>query len=462
MRLSAGTRLTHFEIIEPVGAGGMGEVYRARDVKLGRNVAIKVIPDVLVSDARARQRLESEARAIAALSHPNILIVHEFDHDAASDISFLAAELLEGDTLRASIAHTRIGWRKAVEIGVAIADGLAAAHSKGIVHRDLKPENVFLTADGRVKILDFGLAKASMAIEGDPDSPTLPIFDSGGSSGVVGTIRYMAPEQARGESLDTRCDLFAFGTLLFELLEGQSPFDGDSGAETLVAILTREPAFSDEVRRSTPAELLRIIERCLAKKREERFQSASDLAFDLRALSSGPTQRPDVVDSIAVLPFDNSTGDPNTDYISDGLTESIINRLSLLPSLRVMARSSVFRFRGKDIDPLETGRMLGVRAVLTGGVHQRQDRLTVHAELADVASGAQLWGERSARCRGNDRARDLRTAASPPRRERRRHVHTTCANEHRGVSRVSQRTVLVGEEKRTRAVSRTRLFPGSG
>jgi len=395
MRLSAGTRLTHFEIIEPVGAGGMGEVYRARDVKLGRDVAIKVIPDVLVSDARARQRLEAEARAVAALSHPNILVVHEFDHDAAMDVSFLAAELLEGDTLRGRIGGSRMAWRAAVEIGIAIADGLAAAHSKGIMHRDLKPENVFVTADERVKILDFGLAKAGIAIGSDADSPTLPMFDrSADRSGVVGTIRYMAPEQARGESLDTRCDLFAFGTLLFEMLEGQCPFDGESAAETLAAILTREPAFSADVRRSTPAELLRIVERCLAKKREERFQSAGDLAFDLRSLAGGPSQRPDVVESIAVLPFDNSSGDPNTDYISDGLTESIINRLSLLPSLRVTARSTVFRFRGKDVDPLQTGRALGVRAVLTGGVHQRQDRLTVHAELADVASGAQLWGER--------------------------------------------------------------------
>jgi len=400
MRFSSGTRLSHFEIIAPLGAGGMGEVYRARDLTLGREVAIKVIPESLVRDARSRQRLEQEARAVAALSHPNILVVHEFgyelDHDGAAGVSFLAAELLEGETLRARIERSRLPWRRTAEIGAAIADGVAAAHAKGITHRDLKPENIFLTEDGRVKILDFGLAQTAAPIDSDPDSPTL---HRTGDGKVAGTIRYMAPEQARGEPLDARCDLFSLGSVLFEMLAGQPAFGGASGADTLVEILTREPAFRDEVRQATPAELLRIVERCLHKNREERFQSARDLAFDLRSTASGPdssrqVQTPPLVDSIAVLPFENMSGDPDADYLSDGLTESIINRLSALPRLRVMARSTVFRFKGKGADPLEIGRALNVRAILTGGVGHRQERLTVRAELVDVSTGAQLWGER--------------------------------------------------------------------
>ena len=397
MRLTSGTRLGHFQILAPLGAGGMGEVYRARDLTLGREVAIKVIPESLVRDERSRKRLEQEARAVAALSHPNILVVHEFDHQ--DDITFIAAELLEGETLRARITRSRIPWRKSAEIGASIADGVAAAHAKGITHRDLKPENIFLTEDGRVKILDFGLAQLAAPIDSDADSPTHHRTEPGK---VAGTLRYMSPEQARGEPLDARCDLFSLGCVLYEMLSGQPAFGGVSGADTVVEILTREPVFRDEVRQSTPAELLRIVERCLNKNREERFQSARDLAFDLRSIASGsdssrPLERaqiPPLVDTIAVLPFENMSGDPDADYLSDGLTESIINRLSALPRLKVMARSTVFRFKGKGADPLEVGHALNVRAILTGGVGHRLERLTVRAELVDVASGAQLWGER--------------------------------------------------------------------
>jgi eukaryotic-like serine/threonine-protein kinase len=396
--LRAGTRLGHFEIIAPVGAGGMGEVYRARDVKLGRDVAIKVIPELRLRDARERRRLESEARAIAALSHPNIIVVYELGHDAGSDISFLATELLAGDTLRAYMARSRVGWRKVIEIGAAIAEGVAAAHSKGIAHRDLKPENVFVTDDGRVKILDFGLAQATIDIGSDPDSPTVDRTEDSRHE-LAGTIPYMAPEQVRGEPVDIRCDLFSLGSVLFEMLEGQPAFAGRSAADTFASILTREPAYSEDVRRSAPAELLHIVDRCLAKNREERFQSARDLAFNLRSIAGNrdparPVAAAGDDDSIAVLPFDNTGGDPNAEYLSDGLTESIINRLSTVRGLRVMARSTVFRFKGKNVDPLETARALKVRTVLTGAVSHRQEHLTVRSELADVATGAQLWGER--------------------------------------------------------------------
>jgi eukaryotic-like serine/threonine-protein kinase len=395
MRFSAGGQLGHFEIVATLGAGGMGEVYRARDLRLGREVAIKVIPEALVRDERARHRLEQEARAVAALSHPNIMVVYELDHDASSDVTFLAAELLEGETLRSRIARSAIAWRKAAEISASLADGLAAAHAKNITHRDLKPENIFITSDGRVKILDFGLAQTAV-MDVDPAAATIQHTSSGG---IAGTIGYMAPEQARGEPVDTRSDLFALGCVLFEMLTAEPAFRGSSGADTLVAILTREVSFSDEVRRRVPAELIRIAERCLAKNREERFQSARDLAFDLRSIATGSDssrsgQSPAVFDSIAVLPFQNSSGDPDAEYLSDGLTESIINRLSGVPRLRVMARSTVFRFKGKESDPLEAGRALNVRAVLTGGVMLRQGRLMIRTEMADVSTGAHLWGER--------------------------------------------------------------------
>jgi Tol biopolymer transport system component len=283
MPLATGTRLGPYEILAPIGAGGMGEVYRARDLKLDRDVALKVLPGGVASDPTALGRFEREAKAVAALSHPNILAIHDFGrHDGTT---YAVMELLEGDTLRVLLAHGAIPGRKVVEYGVQIAQGLAAAHDKGIVHRDLKPDNVFVTRDGRVKILDFGLARHQPATQADKtNSPTLTRHTDPGA--VIGTIGYMAPEQVRGRPADQRSDIFALGTLLYEMFSGRRAFQGETSAETLAAILKEEPAplAATEVGLRP---LDRIVRHCLEKAPEERFQSARDVAFDLAALSGG-------------------------------------------------------------------------------------------------------------------------------------------------------------------------------
>jgi serine/threonine protein kinase/tetratricopeptide (TPR) repeat protein len=402
MSLAPGTRLGPYEILSPLGAGGMGEVYRARDTRLGREVAVKVLPEHLSRDADLVRRFEQEARAVAALSHPNILTLHDFGREA--DRLYAVTELLEGETLRTRLAHTAPAWPRAVEIAVAVADGLSAAHSRGIIHRDIKPENIFLTSDGRVKVLDFGLARWKPAASRQ-DETSAPTAAGGTAPGyVMGTVGYMSPEQVRGDAADVPSDIFALGCVLYECVSGRKPFAGKTSAETMAAILRdpvpelslAEPAF--------PRELSRIVAHCLEKEPGERFQSARDLAFALRAVqegvaaprtSSGRSRR--AIDSIAVLPLVNASGDADTEYLSDGITEAIIMRLSRLSGLRVMARSSVFRYKGPNVDPLEAGRALGVGAVVTGRVLQRGDNLVIKVELVDLADESQLWGEQYSR-----------------------------------------------------------------
>src|SRR5499427_7611140 len=289
MTLAAGTKLGPYEILSELGAGGMGEVYRARDPRLGREVAIKVLPASFAQDADRLKRFEQEARAAGVLNHPNITAVYDFgSHDGAP---YIVTELLEGETLRARLSTGAVPIRKAIDYAVQIAKGLAAAHEKGIVHRDLKPENVFLTNDGRVKILDFGLAKLKPETveKGQTDMNTV----SGGTQpGVVlGTMGYMSPEQVRGKAADKRSDLFSFGTILYEMLSGQKAFRGDTAADTITAILTKEPPDLSQTNKDVHPGLDRIVRHCLEKNPEERFESARDVAFDLEALSvvSTPT-----------------------------------------------------------------------------------------------------------------------------------------------------------------------------
>ncbi len=396
MTLPAETRLGPYEILSPLGAGGMGEVYRARDTRLHREVAIKVVSEHLAQESELVARFEKEARAVAALSHPNILTIYDIGHD--SSLAYAVLELLEGETLRVRLSHSTLTWQKAAEIGIAVADGLAAAHSRGIIHRDLKPENIFLTSDGRVKVLDFGLARWKAAAPSD-DETSAPT-EAGTEPGIVlGTAGYMSPEQIRGQATDVPSDVFSMGCVLFEMVGGRRAFSGQTSAETMASILKDAAPELSEAAADAPEELSRIVARCLDKNPEQRFQSARDLAFDLRAAlnrsatskaSSGKTRKS--IDSLAVLPLANAGGDPETEYLSDGITETLINSLSRLPDLRVMARSTVFRYKGKDVDPLEAGRELRVRAVLTGRVLQRGDGLVVKAELVDLTDGSQLWG----------------------------------------------------------------------
>ncbi len=401
MTLGPGTRLGPYEILAPLGAGGMGDVYRAKDTRLGREVAVKVLPEHLSRDADLVRRFEQEAKAVAALSHPNVLTLYDFGREG--DRLYAVTELLEGETLRTRLAHTAPAWQKAVEIAVAVADGLSAAHSRGIIHRDIKPENIFLTSDGRVKVLDFGLARWKPAASKDETSA--PTSAGGTEPGyVMGTVGYMSPEQVRGDTADVPSDIFALGCVVYECVAGRKPFAGKTSAETMAGILrdpvpelsVADPAF--------PRDLSRIVSHCLEKEAGERFQSARDLAFALRAVqeqaasprvSSGRSRRG--IDSIAVLPLVNASGDAETEYLSDGITEAIIMRLSRLSGLRVMARSSVFRYKGRDVDPLEAGRALGVGAIVTGRVLQRGDNLVIKVELVDLSDESQLWGEQYSR-----------------------------------------------------------------
>jgi eukaryotic-like serine/threonine-protein kinase len=291
MTLSAGTRLGPNEILSPLGAGGMGEVYRARDPRLGRDVAIKVLPASLSNDADRLRRFEQEARAAGVLNHPNITAVYDVGTHLGSP--YIVQELLEGETLRSELASGSLSPRKAIDYALQIAHGLAAAHEKAIVHRDLKPENLFVTQDGRVKILDLGLAKLIHPETSLQEQTSAPTQTRGTEPGVVmGTVGYMSPEQARGHPADHRSDIFSFGSILYEMLSGRSPFRGESAVETMSAILKEDPADLSETNRSLPAGLERLVRHCLEKRPEQRFQSARDIAFDLETMSSAASVPP--------------------------------------------------------------------------------------------------------------------------------------------------------------------------
>ena len=395
-----GTRVGPYELVSLIGEGGMGQVYRARDPRLARDVAIKVLARDAVHDANALARFEREARAVAALAHPNIVSIHDFGDYLGT--FFVVTELLEGETLREKIRTMPLNWRKAVDIGAEIADGLSAAHAKWIVHRDLKPENVFMTSDGRLKILDFGLAQTNALTTANDDQATVPTTKFETDTGkIVGTLGYMSPEQLRGDHVDPTADIFSLGCILYELVTSKRPFERTSGAATIAAVL-KEEAPREALSDAAPPEFQRVVEGCLEKEPRQRFQSARDLALTLRAIASSASMPSPVgrgrragksIDSIAVLPFVNAGNDPNADYLCDGLTEGIINKLSQLPKLKVMARSTVFRYKQSHADAQSIGRELRVRAVLSGRVQEVGERLAINVELVDSADGSQLWGE---------------------------------------------------------------------
>lgn len=406
--LVPGSRVGPYEVVSLLGEGGMGQVYRGRDPRLGRDIAIKVLAKDAIDDQDAMVRLEREARAIAALSHPNVVAVHDVGRDNGT--FYLITELLEGTTLREQIRIAPLSWRRAVEVGAEVAEGLAAAHAKSIVHRDLKPENIFLTTEGRVKVLDFGLAQTDPALMQQRDEteiPTTKWFQTHPGT-IIGTLGYMSPEQLRGEAVDASADIFSLGCILFEMVTAKKPFHRESGAATIAAIL-KDQIPIDALGPNVPPEFLRIIEGCVEKNPATRFQSARDLALTLRAIASSASDlnaelirditRPRApkskksVDSIAVLPLRNDSNEPETEYLSDGITESLINRLSQLPKLKVMARSTVFRYKNRDADAQSVGRELRVRAVLTGSLRHIGDRIVVNVELVDSLDGSLMWGE---------------------------------------------------------------------
>jgi len=400
MSLAPGVRLGPYEILAPLGAGGMGEVYRARDKKLDRDVAIKVLPQSVAADPDTLARFEREAKAVAALSHPNILAIHDFGNQ--DGIVYAVMELLEGETLRGKLDAGPITQKKAVDYALQVVKGLSAAHEKGIVHRDLKPENLFVSRDGHLKILDFGLAKKVEPVA--PGKETSAPTGSGHTEpGVVmGTAGYMSPEQVKGFPVDHRSDIFSFGTILYELLSGKKAFQRDTNAETMAAIMRDEPPELSESGRNISPALDRIVKHCLEKDRERRFQTARDIAFSLSeqfspAVTSGSRGTAQPIPSeglrIAVLPF--KYGDANADLaaLADGLSEEIVTGLSRFRYLSVVANDSADRLKGDAGDERALGAQLGARYVLEGSIRKGGSAIRVSAQLVDAQTGAKLWAE---------------------------------------------------------------------
>jgi len=408
-----GQTVSHYRIVEKLGAGGMGVVYRAEDVRLARNVALKFLAPEHAKDHHALERFRREARAASALSHPNICVVYDIDEYKGQP--FIAMEFLDGSPLNSLIGGKPLKTDELFDLAIQIADALDVAHTSGIVHRDIKPQNIFVTARKQVKVLDFGLAK--LVAEPRLNSETLdalalpPSHEVGADltrpGEAVGTLVYMSPEQALGEDLDARTDLFSFGATLYEMCTGQRAFSGRTSAVIFEAILHRVPTPPARVNPALSAELDRIVTKALEKDRAMRYQVAAEMRADLmrlkRELDSGrtpaaastsvqPSELGEAIGSLAVLPFANASADGQLEYLSDGLTDSLILSLSQVSELRVMARSTVFRYKGRAEEAQEIGRALGVGAVLTGRVMQRGESLVIGAELIDVQKGWQIWG----------------------------------------------------------------------
>ena len=502
-----GQMIGHYKISKRIGRGGMGEVYLASDISAGRKAALKLLPTQFTGDAERMKRFQQEARAVAGLNHPNILTIYEVGAD--SSLRYIASELIEGETLRQRLGRESMQLSEAVEIAIQVAGALAAAHEAGVIHRDVKPENIMLRPDGYVKVLDFGIAKLAeqeVPVTMAKEEALLLVETNLGS--VLGTVRYMSPEQARGAHVDRRTDIWSLGVVLYEMVTGHVPFTGDTPQKVMSSILEKEPPPLTNYLAHSSAALQQIISKTLRKDRDERYRSAHHLLkalkdlrrnlefesffmngffdevkrrkvyrvaaayiiaaagiiqlasaafpawdlpnsalrlvimllligfplalvlgwiFDLtpQGIRATPTaalgthRRSNVImlvaagviisavaglfllprvsahkvdKSIAVLPFENASNEPNTEYLSEGISEALINSLSELQQLRVIARPTAFRYKGKDVDPRQVGRELGVTAVLTGKVRQMQDALNVQVDLVDAVTGAQIWG----------------------------------------------------------------------
>lgn len=471
MTLAPGTRLGRYEIRSHIGTGGMGEIYQAADTELERILALKILPAEFASDPSRMRRFVQEARAASALNHPNILTIYEINHEGP--IPFIATEFIDGITLRKRLKRGHMDMTEAMDTAIQITSALDAAHQAGIVHRDVKPENVMLRKDGYVKVVDFGLARPTERHDVGTEAATLVNTEIGI---IVGTAGYMSPEQARGQRVDGRSDIFSLGMVIYEMLAGRSPFVGSTNSDIVASILKEQPPPLTALSPDVPLKLEQMVNRALAKDKEDRYQTAGELLSDLKKLrqelefevrkdrpdktdsasvqgvmtavmpprkltadepralstsaSTAMVASPDyrgrlakvgvlivvlalaliaylynvrkvqAVDSVAVLPFTYTNADqkealgPEGEWLSDGITESIINSLSHVPNLKVIARSSVFRYKGRELDPQAVGRDLKVRAIVTGRIIQIGDTISVQTELVDVQNQTQLWGEK--------------------------------------------------------------------